>query len=78
MTSTTARGIRGGQKYKEVPMTTDRDIVKALNSIVREIHEINRRLDRLCRSSIFSCNGTEVKVLLPVEEDDNPQEKQAL
>jgi hypothetical protein len=38
--------------------TTD----KELQAIVKELHELNRRLDRLCRASIFSIDEPVVYV----------------
>ena len=45
-------------------MSTER----ALMEIVKELHEINRKLDRLCQASIFSINGPIVNVAKISEE----------
>ena len=41
-----------------MPSATD----KELQAIVRELKELNRRLDRLCRASIFSLEEPAVNV----------------
>lgn len=41
---------------------------KALIEIAKELHEINRKLDRLCQASIFSLNGPIVNVAKISEE----------
>ena len=41
-------------------MTTETD--KQLQAIVKELKEMNRRLDRLCRASIFSLDEPIVNV----------------
>lgn len=45
-------------------MTTE----TALMAIAKELHEINRKLDRLCQASIFSINGPFVNVAKVSEE----------
>lgn len=42
---------------------------KALMAIAKELHEINRKLDRLCQASIFSINGPIVNVAKISEEE---------
>lgn len=53
---------------------------KLLRAMVDEMHEMNKKLDRLCRASILSIPDPEVYVKnLHIDESDaNAQEKQSI
>ena len=57
---------------------------KSLQEIAKELKELNRRLDRLCQSSIFSKQKPAIEVTdttltnIWSAVDDDSQEKQAL
>ena len=51
--------------------STDRE----LQAIHRELRELNRRLDRICRAYIFSLEAPVIKV---ETSEENSQEKQSI
>jgi hypothetical protein len=63
------RGIQVGRRYKL--MASD----KELQAIAKELREINRRLDRLCRASIFSIDKPVVVLKSEAIEDDSNANK---
>ncbi len=50
---------------------------KELKEIAKELHELNRKLDRLCRASIFSVDDPLI-ITKSGQCDEDSQEKQCL
>ncbi len=50
-------------------MSAEYDMVRELKNIRTELHELNRKLDRLCNAEINSIAPP--RVILPLEDEDD-------